>query len=318
MDGHRRASTAAAAAGGGRGGGTPAPAIVRVVLDKATHAALAGIVDGTKIDFRVQTEHSYTWNAVGRLKGSDPAQANEVILLTAHLDHLGNAATGGRCAPLTLETGVDTFDTICNGADDDASGSTAVLELAEAIAKGPRPKRTVLFAWFGSEESGGYGAKYLLDKPLVPQSSIVANLEFEMIGRSDPAVASKTLWLTGYERSNLGVELAKQGARLVQDPHPDQNFFSRSDNIQLAQAGVTAHTVSSFNLHPQYHHADDARAHRLRAYDDGDSVDARAGAADHPNTSGPRVRNRQPLPRAPAPPRPGFGDAGRTLQGQRQ
>jgi hypothetical protein len=244
----------AAAAGGGRGGGAPAPPIVRIVLDKATHAAMAGLVDGTKIDFQTQTEHGYTYNAVGRLKGSDPKQAEEVILLTAHLDHLGNALNGGRCTPMAT-------DTICNGADDDASGSTAVLELAEAIAKGPRPKRTVLFAWFGSEEAGGYGARNFLEKPLVPQSSIVANLEFEMIGRSDPAVAAKTLWLTGYERSNLGAELAKQGARLVQDPHPEQNFFSRSDNIQLAQAGVIAHTVSSFNLHPEYHHANDDIAH---------------------------------------------------------
>lgn len=240
--------------GGGRGGGAPAPAIVRIVLDQATHAALAGMVDGTKISFQTETEHGYTYNAVGRLKGTDPVQAGEVILLTAHLDHLGNAATGGRCTP-------NGGDTICNGADDDASGSTAVLELAEAIAKGPRPKRTVLFAWFGSEEAGGYGARNFLEKPLVPQSSIVANLEFEMIGRSDPKVADKTLWLTGYERSNLGVELAKQGARLVQDPHPEQNFFSRSDNIQLAQAGVIAHTVSSFNLHPEYHHANDDLAH---------------------------------------------------------
>jgi hypothetical protein len=251
----------AAAAGGGRGGGAPAPPIVRIVLDKATHAAMAGMVDGTKIDFQTQTEHGFTYNAVGRLKGSDPLQSAEVILLTAHLDHLGNTLTGGRCSPLRLEDGVDNFDTICNGADDDASGSTAVLELAEAIAKGPRPKRTVLFAWFGSEEAGGYGARNFLEKPLVPQSAIVANLEFEMIGRSDPAVAAKTLWLTGYERSNLGVELAKQGARLVQDPHPDQNFFSRSDNIQLARAGVIAHTVSSFNLHKEYHTAADDIAH---------------------------------------------------------
>lgn len=229
----------AAAAGGGRGGGAAAPATVRIVLDKATHAALAGMVDGTKLDFQCTTQPGRTYNALGQLKGSDPAMAAQVILLTAHLDHLGIRGNGP--------------DVINNGADDDASGSTAVLELAEAISKGPRPKRTVMFAWFGSEESGGAGASDFLNKPLVAKDKIVANLEFEMIGRSDPAVADKTLWLTGYERSNLGVELAKQGARLVQDPHPDQNFFSRSDNIQLARAGVIAHTVSSFNLHKEYH-----------------------------------------------------------------
>ena len=239
---------------GGRGGGAPAPAAVQISLDKASHAALAGFDNGWMIDFQCATETGFTWNAVGRLKGSDPARAAEVILLTAHLDHLGNALTGGRCAPIGS-------DTICNGADDDASGSTAVLELAEAIAKGPRPKRTVLFAWFGSEEAGGYGARNFLEKPLVPLTSIVANLEFEMIGRSDPAVAAKTLWLTGYERSNLGVELARQGARLVQDPHPDKNFFQRSDNYALAIEGIIAHTVSTFNNHPEYHTAADDIAH---------------------------------------------------------
>lgn len=236
---------AAAAGGGGRGGGAPAAAVVRIVLDKATHAAIAGMVDGTNVDFQCTTQPGRTYNALGQLKGSDPTMAAQVILLTAHLDHLG------------VRPGAPGADAIYNGADDDASGSTAVLELAEAIARGPRPKRTVMFAWFGSEESGGAGARDFLDHPLVAKDKIVANLEFEMIGRSDPMVADKTLWLTGYERSNLGAELAKQGARLVQDPHPDQNFFSRSDNIQLARAGVIAHTVSSFNLHKDYHQASD-------------------------------------------------------------
>jgi Zn-dependent M28 family amino/carboxypeptidase len=188
-----------------------------------------------------QTGH--TWNAIGRLKGSDPKLAGDVILLTAHLDHLGNRGTTG--------------DTIFNGADDDASGSTAVLELAEAIAKGHRPKRTVMFVWFGSEESDGAGARNFLDHPPVPLERIVANLEFEMIGRPDAKVPPHTLWLTGYERTNLGAELAKRGAKIVADPHPDQHFFERSDNIQLARRGVIAQTVSSFGLHTDYHKASD-------------------------------------------------------------
>jgi aminopeptidase-like protein len=65
------------------------------------------------------------------------------------------------------------------------------------------------------------------------------------------------LWLTGYERSNLGAELARRGARLVQDPRPDQSFFTRSDNIRFARKGIVAHTVSSFNLHKDYHQAGD-------------------------------------------------------------
>jgi len=88
-------------------------------------------------------------------------------------------------------------------------------------------------------------------------AQIVADLQFEMLGRPDPKVAAGTLWLTGFERSNLGPELAKQGAALVADPHPEQRFFQRSDNFPLALRGVIAHTVSSFGLHTDYHRASD-------------------------------------------------------------
>jgi Zn-dependent M28 family amino/carboxypeptidase len=128
-----------------------------------------------------------------------------------------------------------------------------VLELARTFAAGRRPRRTILFAWFGSEEAGGAGSRYFADHPPVPLASIVANLQFEMIGRPDAAVAANTLWLTGFERSTLGPALARRGARLVADPHPAQNFFFRSDNIQFALRGVVAHTVSSFGLHRDYH-----------------------------------------------------------------
>jgi Zn-dependent M28 family amino/carboxypeptidase len=206
---------------------------------------MALVSDGTPVNFQVETRPGYTWNAIGRLTGSDPKQAAEVILLTAHLDHLGMRGTGA--------------DTIFNGADDDASGSVAVLELAEALTQGPRPKRTIIFAWFGSEEAGGFGARDFLSKPPVPLTQIAANLEFEMIANRDPKVAAHTLWLTGYDCSTLGPDLAKQGARLVADPHPDQGFFSRSDNIQLARMGVVAQTVSSFDAvaSTTYHKATD-------------------------------------------------------------
>ena len=236
---------AAAPAGGGRGGGTPPPAIVRIVLDKATHAAIGGMADGTTVDFQCVTQPGYTWNAAARIAGSDPVQKDDVILLGAHLDHVG-------ARPPVAGT-----DTIFNGADDDASGVTAVLELAEALSKAPRGKRTIVFGFFGSEESGGFGANYFVTKPVIPLDRIKAMLQFEMLGRPDPLVPPDTLWLTGYERSNLGVELAKQGAKLVQDPHPEQSFFTRSDNIRFAYEGVISHTVSSFNLHKDYHQASD-------------------------------------------------------------
>jgi hypothetical protein len=228
----------------------PAPRPTCIVLNDEAYAAADAATAGAAITLEGATKdvvRTSTWNAVGRLPGSDPTQAQEVILLSAHIDHVGN----GR-APAAAGA-----DNIYNGADDDASGSIAVLELAEAFVKGARPKRTIVFGWFGSEESGGTGSRYFADKAVVPLDKIVANLQFEMIGRPDAKVPPHTLWLTGYERSTLGPELANRGAKLVQDPHPDQSFFTRSDNIQFARRGVIAHTVSSFGLHKDYHQASD-------------------------------------------------------------
>ena len=132
-----------------------------------------------------------------------------------------------------------------------------MLNLARGLAAGKAPKRTVVFALFGSEEMGGFGARGFLAHPPVPLTTLVANLEFEMIGRPDSAVPAGTLWLTGYERSNLGPELAKHGAHIVNDPHPKENFFMRSDNIALAREGIIAQTVSSFGLHTDYHQVSD-------------------------------------------------------------
>ncbi len=164
-------------------------------------------------NFRGGPKPWHTRNVIGVLKGSDAKLKNQVVLLTAHMDHLG------------VGTPVN-GDSIYNGADDDASGCVAVLQLGRALATGKRPKRTVLFVFFGSEETGGQGDRYFLRHPPLPLDHIVANLEFEMIGRPDSAVQPGELWLTGYERSNLGPELARHGARLVADPHPERSFFS--------------------------------------------------------------------------------------------
>jgi Zn-dependent M28 family amino/carboxypeptidase len=188
------------------------------------------------------TPRKETWNAIGILRGT--TSPNEVVLLTAHLDHLGiGPAVNG--------------DNNYNGADDDASGTTAVLTLAHILANGPRPRRTIVFALFGSEELGGFGNHAFLQNPPVPLTSIVANLEFEMIGRPDPAVSAGALWLTGFDRSTLGPELAKHGAHLVNDPHPKEQFFQRSDNYALARQGIVAHTVSSYGMHKDYHQPSD-------------------------------------------------------------
>lgn len=199
------------------------------------------LADGTQIKLHADVspwQPTHTWNVLAKIDGSKNPQ--QVILLSAHLDHLG--VRDGKTYP---------------GADDDASGTVAVMELARTLAKEPPPQRTVVFALFGSEEAGLIGARYFLKNPTFPLKNIVANLNFEMIGRADAKVKPNELWLTGWERSNLGPEMASHGAQLVGDPHPDQGFFQRSDNYALARTGIIAHTVSSFGLHKDYHQPSD-------------------------------------------------------------
>lgn len=211
---------------------------------------LQGMPDGAAVHFAAPftAEKASTWNAVGILRGTDPKLQHAAVLFSAHLDHLGiGEPVNG--------------DNIYNGADDDASGTTAVLELARVLGSGPRPRRTVIFALFGSEELGGLGSTYFREHPPLPLNEIAANLEFEMIGRADPAVPADTVWLTGWERSNLGPTLAAHGARLVGDPHPKEDFFARSDNYVLAKKGVVAQTISSYGLHKDLHKPSDDVQH---------------------------------------------------------
>ncbi len=193
-----------------------------------------------------QAKARETFNAIGYLEGTDAAAGT--ILLTAHLDHLGV----GR--PVN-------GDAIFNGANDDAAGTTAVLELAHALAAGPRLKRSVLFVCYGSEEAGELGSTYFGEHPPVPLKELVANLEFEMIGAQDPKMPKGVLLLTGWDRSNLGPELKKHGALLGPDPYPEQHFFERSDNYALALKGVVAHTAAGWGTVPTYHQPDDDLAH---------------------------------------------------------
>jgi hypothetical protein len=180
-------------------------------------------------------------NVAGVLRGSDPAVRDEAVLVDAHYDHLGiGPAVGG--------------DSVYNGADDDASGVVAVLEVARALARGPAPRRTVIFLATTGEEVGLLGTRWYIDHPVVPLDRTVANLEVEMIGRPDSlAGGTGRAWLTGYERSTMGDALKAAGIPIVADPRPSQNFFERSDNIAFARRGIPAHTLSSFNLHEDYH-----------------------------------------------------------------
>ncbi len=197
--------------------------------------------EGTTVTLRADMtpwQVSHTWNVLAKIAGK--SHPDQIVLLSAHLDHLG--VKGGKTYP---------------GADDDGSGTVAVMELARALAKEPRPARTLVFALWGSEEAGLLGSKYFLKHPTFQLSEIVANLEFEMIGRADPKVNPDQLWLTGWERTDLGPVLAAHGALLTGDPHPEQNFFARSDNYALAKDGIIAQTVSSYGLHKDYHQPTD-------------------------------------------------------------
>ncbi len=186
-------------------------------------------------------------NVVGILPGSDLRLRDEAVLVDAHYDHLGIAAT-----PVN-------GDSIYNGADDDGSGTVAVLEVARILARAASaPKRTVVFLLVTGEERGTLGSRWYLAHPVHPLERTVANLEIEMIGRPDSlAGGAGKAWLTGYDRSTMGAMLRESGIPLVADPRPEQHFFERSDNIIFARRGIPAHTISSFNLHTDYHRVSD-------------------------------------------------------------
>ncbi len=184
-------------------------------------------------------------NLIGIVHGSDPTVADEVIVVGAHFDHVG------------VGRPVD-GDSIYNGADDDASGVVAVLEVARDLASGAPPRRTVVFALFTGEEVGGLGSRWYLDHPAVPLAQTVAQLQVEMIGRPDSLAGGPgMLWATGYDRSTVGEIFSSSGVPVVADPYPDENFFFRSDNVRFAYEGIPAHTLSSFNLHSDYHRPSD-------------------------------------------------------------
>jgi hypothetical protein len=185
-------------------------------------------------------------NVIGILRGSDPQLRSEVVVVGAHFDHLG------------IRPAVD-GDSIANGADDDASGTVAVIEAARIIAAGPRPKRTIIFAAFTGEEAGTLGVTWYTQHPLVPLERHVADIQVEMIGRPGGAAVGGPgkAGLTGFERSTMGPVLAAAGLPVTTDPAPSQNFFFRSDNIVFARLGIVAHTLSSFGENNEYHTVND-------------------------------------------------------------
>lgn len=183
-------------------------------------------------------------NVVGKISG---VRSNEFVLFSAHYDHLGiiDPVEG---------------DSIANGANDDASGTTAVVALARFFADSPPPERTLLFSLFTAEESGGFGSQYFSSQ--LDPDEIVAMFNIEMIGK--PAVEGpNTAWITGFDRSSFGqiLQAAVEGSpyTFYPDPYPGQNLFFRSDNATLARLGVPAHSISTapIDVDPDYHKVTD-------------------------------------------------------------
>ena len=183
-------------------------------------------------------------NVVGMIPGR---RSDEFVLFSAHYDHIG------------IRPPVD-GDSIANGANDDASGTTAVVTLARYFAERGTPERTLLFAAFTAEEGGGYGSRHFSTQ--LDPDQIVAMFNIEMIGK--PAVEGpNTTWLTGFERSSFGELLQEAVAgteySFYPDPYPEQNLFYRSDNATLARLRVPAHSISTtpIDVDGDYHQVSD-------------------------------------------------------------
>lgn len=186
-------------------------------------------------------------NVVGVLEGSDPTLEGEYIVISAHMDHVGiGAPVNG--------------DSIYNGADDDASGTAAVLELAEALSQpGARPKRSVVFLTVSGEEHGLWGSAWFSEHSPVPLTNVVANLNIDMVGRN----WKDTIVVIGKEHSDLGQTLARVNQEhpelnmtAIDDLWPEQSFYTRSDHFNFARRGVPV--LFFFNgTHADYHRPSD-------------------------------------------------------------
>jgi Zn-dependent M28 family amino/carboxypeptidase len=186
-------------------------------------------------------------NTIGILEGSDPKLKDEYLVYSAHMDHIG--ITTGQA------------DSINNGADDDASGTAGVIELAEAFSRpGARPKRSLIFLTVSGEEKGLWGSEYFASQPPVPAKQIVADINIDMIGRNWP----DTIVAIGKEHSDLGATLERVNAahpelrmNAIDDRWPEERFYFRSDHYNFARKGVPI--LFFFNgVHEDYHEVSDS------------------------------------------------------------
>jgi Zn-dependent M28 family amino/carboxypeptidase len=238
---------------------TPAVPVL-VVWDEAVRDAL-GVGRKTPVDVVVSAHIPPPTatpvnlrNVVGVLRGSDPALRDTYVMVTAHYDHLGAA---GQCRPVA-------GDSICNGANDDASGTASVIEVANALAALPaRPKRSIVFMTFFGEELGLVGSRYYGAHPNFPLARTVADLNLEQLGRTDVDGGSSInqVTVTGFDYSSLTDAVVKAGGetgvQVVKNTQLNELYFAQSDNQALADAGVPAHTLAVGYVFPDYHQPGD-------------------------------------------------------------
>lgn len=190
-------------------------------------------------------------NVAGILRGSDPTLRDTYVMLSSHYDHLGLAAAGE--------------DRIYNGANDDGSGTSSVIEIASALAALPvHPKRSILFVLFFGEERGLWGSRYYTAHPLVLPAQTVAGLNLEQVGRTDASDGPqiRTASITGYDFSDVPAILADAaqaaGVKVYRNPQNSDAYFSRSDNQSLADLGIPDHTLCVAYEFPDYHKVSDS------------------------------------------------------------
>ena len=176
-------------------------------------------------------------NIVGMIPGSDPELADEIVVLTAHLDHIGVTDADGVSTTGCRSNNVE--DRICNGAVDNASGSAIMLETARTFMQTGAPRRSLLFVALAAEEQGLLGSEYFATRPTVPAEAMVANVNLDMpviVYEFDDVIAF------GAERSSLGPIAARAAARhgvtISPDPIPEQNLFVRSDHYNFVREGI--------------------------------------------------------------------------------
>ncbi|WP_162054382.1 M20/M25/M40 family metallo-hydrolase [Pontibacter pamirensis] len=186
-----------------------------------------------EVEVENKIEQLQLTNVGGMIEGK---RKDEYVVFSGHYDHIGiQEPVAG--------------DSIANGADDDAAGTTAMIMLADYYKQQPQPERSLLFVAFTAEEMGGFGSKYFTEQ--LNPDQIVAMFNIEMVGKPSKFGANSA-YLTGFERSDLGnlMQQRLQGTNysIHPDPYPEQNLFYRSDNATLARLGVPAHTISSVQI----------------------------------------------------------------------